>query len=648
MSDLNSPAAREMHTGERTPGAQEAAVGEGGREAAVVDSACVSMDSFSVDTAEATAAAAGGESKDDGAWQFAVGRVLLCRVRRVCTVLLSGKGHAGLGPWCMGLVAGKLAAEVVYYYAGTLPSEFYKVLGERDAGGFLPLLVRCMAIVAAAGASKAALEYASGLLGVAIRQELTQHTHMRYLRRPGFYAVASGSTVDNPDQRITQDIERLASGSAEVLPELLIAPFLIAYYSVRCWAIAGLFGPLAIYVYFGIGVVATRWAMPPIIRQVCALERAEGDFRFHHVRAGEFAEPIAFFGGEERECKEADSALAAVVGAQRRVLWRQLRLGLLTQIFSYLGSTVSYVVIGIPIIMGRYDDKSGAELSSLISMNAFVSIYLIFRFSTVIEQVKRLADVAGYVTRVAQLWEELDGRASAAGQPGGGRRGARGTAIVASGLAVCAPGGAQLVSGLDLEVGPGDSLLITGRTGAGKTAILRTLCGLWPAAGGEVRLPHADGAPDVFFLPQTPYIVGGSLRDQISYPGSWGGRQRECSDGDIGSLLSAVGLARLGSVVGGAPGFDQRRPAQEWLQLLSPGEQQKISMARVLFWRPAFAALDECTSALDAASEEVLYRALLSAGITPVSISHHESLARFHRRQLRLDGCGGYVLGAVG
>ncbi|KAJ2764212.1 hypothetical protein IWQ56_004575, partial [Coemansia nantahalensis] len=436
MSDWFPLAAREMRAGDR-PAAE------------IADSARASQDGSCAD-------APGGWQKADSGRQFTVGRVLLRRLRRVGAVALADPaGGGGLALWCAALVAGKLAAEVVYFYAGTLPSAFYQVLGDRNAAGFLPLLARCVALVVAAGASKAALEYAAALLGVAIRQALTRHTHAQYLRRPGFYAVAAAGggsgAVDNPDQRVTQDIERLATGAAEVLPELLIAPFLIAYYSVRCWSISGLFGPLAIYAYFILGAVATRLAMAPIIRRVWALERAEGDFRFAHVRAAQFAEAIAFYGGEDRERAEADSALAAVVDAQRRVLRKQLYLGLLVQIFSYLGSTVSYVVIGIPILMGAYDGKSGAELSSLISLNAFVSLYLIFRFSSVIEQSKRLADVAGYATRIVQLWEELDLVGDAPPEPGQTTTPrsapAAAAAIEAVRLSVATPSGRRLVSG---------------------------------------------------------------------------------------------------------------------------------------------------------------------------------------------------------
>ncbi|KAJ1866450.1 hypothetical protein LPJ78_001811 [Coemansia sp. RSA 989] len=589
-----------------------------------------------VDRTEATYESLSREAHNAGkarsAKQFTIGPVLVGRMRRVWRVLSE---RSRIGIWSLGLVAGKLAAEVVYYYAGIIPSEFYRVLGNRDREAFGPLLARCVGVVALAGMCKAGLEYASGMLGVAMRRELTQHTHSRYLRRGRLYPVVSGGRIDNPDQRIAQDVERLARSAAEVLTEVLVAPFLIGYYTAKCWMISGVFGPLAIYGYFVVGAIATRWAMGPIMRQVYKQEQAEGDFRFAQVRVREFAEAIAFYGGEAAERRQADGALEQVVEAQRRVVGRQLGLGLVTQVFAYLGSTVSYVVIGIPIFMGVYDDKSGAELSSLISLSAFVSIYLVFRFSSVIEQSKRLADVGGYVTRIAQLWEELDALdAEPPSEPGSGAAGQ----ISATNVTVATPAGKRLVAELSLQVEQGQSLLITGPNGAGKTSLLRTLCGLWRPLQGAVRMRRNE----VFFLPQTPYLPGGSLREQLSYPGMWAGEQRTCSDVQAAQLLQAVGLEQAACRIGGS--LDMQRSALEWQQRLSPGEQQRLAVARVLFWQPTFAALDESTSALDAAGEAAVYGALVAAGITLISVSHRAGAAGFHQRRLALDGQGGCTL----
>ncbi|KAJ2889527.1 ATP-binding cassette sub- D member 4, partial [Coemansia aciculifera] len=274
--------------------------------------------------------------------QYAVGLLMVRRLHRIFAVLLASQTPRYIGLGCGGLLAGKLASEIVFYYAGRLPSEFYKVLGDKDLAAFFPLLLRCMVVVAAAGTFRAALDYAAAALGVMMRSALATHTHKRYISANVFYNTVSRGAVDNLDQRITQDVERLSSSIATVLPELLVAPFMIAYYTVRCWSMAGPLGPLSIYVYFVIGALSTRAIMPPIIRNVYHQEREEGNLRFQEVRITEFAESIAFFAGEDRERIATDEALARVIGVQHTLLCRRFWLGLITQVFSYLGATVSY------------------------------------------------------------------------------------------------------------------------------------------------------------------------------------------------------------------------------------------------------------------------------------------------------------------
>ncbi|KAJ1823306.1 hypothetical protein LPJ60_001663 [Coemansia sp. RSA 2675] len=585
--------------------------------------------------------------------QYAVGMLMLRRLYRIFAVLLASRTPRRIGLGCGALLVGKLAAEVVFYYAGRLPSEFYKVLGDKDLKAFFPLLLRCMAVVAAAGTARAALDYGAAALGVMMRSALTTYTHKRYIRGRAFYETIARGTVDNPDQRITQDIERLSSSMATILPELLIAPFLIAYYTVRCWSMAGPLGPLAIYVYFVAGALCTRAVMPPIIRRVYQQEREEGNFRFQEIRITEFAESIAFFAGEDRERTAADAALGRVIGVQHALLRKQFWLGLITQVFSYLGATVSYAIIAVPIFLGKYDAKTGSELSSIISMNAFVSMYLIYRFSVVIEQAKKLSDIAGYTARVVQLWEEVD-RIEDMEHNLGEEGDEDDMRIVAENVTVSTPSGEQvLVSALTVDVVIGRSLLITGPNGVGKTSVLRTLCGLWRPAAGSVRVPRHE----LFFLPQAAYIVSGSLREQLSYPGhqrgqSSGSLARVCGDADLARLLSAVGLAQLVGRITSATGasaadhlaYDRPYPVSFWLKVLSPGEQQKVSAARALFWRPRFAILDECTSALDSAAEASIYQALVDAGITLVSVSHRQSLLKYHHMRLDLLPQGQYSL----
>ncbi|KAI7829114.1 ABC transporter transmembrane region 2-domain-containing protein [Kickxella alabastrina] len=592
--------------------------------------------------------------------QYTVNLLLFRRLRRIAHVLHQSGGRIALR--CLLLLSAKLASEGVFYYSGKLPSEFYRVLGDRDRSAFFPLLVRCFLIVALAGACQAALALLSGLLGVHMRVALTAYTHRSYVSAGVLYPVVSRGLVDNPDQRVTQDIERLTGSLATILPELLIAPFLIAYYTVKCWAMSGVIGPLSIYFYFVLGVLISRCAMPPVIRQVYLLERAEGDFRFAHLRMAEFAESIAFFSGESREQQAIDANLHAVATVQRRLLGSQFWLSMVTQVFSYLGSTVSY-------------------------LNAFVSLYLIYRFSVVIEQTRKLTDVAGFTARIVQLWEEIDGmndnryvpppmrteNGEEYSQTQQQQQQQQQDQLVADSLTVCTPGGIPLVRDLNLVIRPGESLIITGANG------------LPYRANSTGTSSSFSSSPAVFFLPQTPYIIAGSLRAQITYPctttfssssssnsnnnnnnnnnnndssseysNTW------CSDADITQLLSLINLTHIIDTLKQAVAtaaaennymdksiFDCEFPVQFWLKALSPGEQQKMSLGRVFWCKPLFAVLDECTSSLDIHAEEEVYRLLVENGVTLVSVGHREELWKYHRRRLHLVHGGRYELSDI-
>jgi putative ATP-binding cassette transporter len=138
----------------------------------------------------------------------------------------------------------------------------------------------------------------------------------------------------------------------------------------------------------------------------------------------------------------------------------------------------------------------------------------------------------------------------------------------------------------------------------------------------------------MIFLPQRPYIVLGSLREQLLYPHL----ERETTDTQLREVLEKVNLADLPERVGG---FDAEL---DWSHLLSLGEQQRLAFARLLLSRPRYAILDEATSALDKTNEENLYRQLRASGTTYVSVGHRSSLLGYHDRVLELRGGGNWRL----
>jgi putative ATP-binding cassette transporter len=186
-----------------------------------------------------------------------------------------------------------------------------------------------------------------------------------------------------------------------------------------------------------------------------------------------------------------------------------------------------------------------------------------------------------------------------------------------------------LVQKLSLDILPGQSLMIVGESGCGKSSLLRAIAGLWYAGCGRIIRPGLD---EILFLPQKPYMLLGSLRSQLLYPKQGGA----IPDAELLGLLVKVNLPDLAERFGGLD------VDVDWEKVLSIGEQQRLAFARVLLTRPRYVILDEATSALDSANEEALYTQLAASGTTLVSVAHRSTILKFHKQVLALTGDGGW------
>ncbi|XP_031212653.1 ATP-binding cassette sub-family D member 4 isoform X2 [Mastomys coucha] len=368
------------------------------------------------------------------------------------------------------------------------------------------------------------------------------------------------------------------------------------------------------------------------------------------------AEPAAFYRAGLVEHMRTDRRLQRLLQTQRELMSRELWLYIGINTFDYLGSILSYVVIAIPIFSGVYGDLSPTELSTLVSKNAFVCIYLINCFTQLIDLSTTLSDVAGYTHRIGELQEALldmsrksqdcetldESEWDLDKAPGCSTTEPSDTAFLLDRVSILAPSSDKpLVKDLSLKICEGQGLLITGNTGTGKTSLLRVLGGLWDSMKGSVQMLADFGPHGVLFLPQKPFFTDGTLREQVIYPLKE--IYPDSGSADDERIMRFLELAGLSSLVKRTGGLDQQVD-WNWYDVLSPGEMQRLSFARLFYLQPKYAVLDEATSALTEEAESELYRIGQQLGMTFISVGHRPSLEKFHAWVLRLHGEGSWEL----
>lgn len=441
-----------------------------------------------------------------------------------------------------------------------------------------------------------------------------------------------------------------------MVSKLIISPFTLVYYTYQCFQSTGWLGPVSIFGYFIVGTMVNKMLMGPIVVKLVQQEKLEGDFRFKHMQIRVNAEPAAFFRAGHVEHVRTDRRLQRLLRTQRELMSKELWLYIGVNTFDYLGSILSYVVIAIPIFSGVYGDLSPTELSTLVSKNAFVCMYLISCFTRLIDLSTPLSDVAGYTHRIGELRETLldlalqsqegeiqdESTWDLARAPGWPAVEPTGTAFLLEQVCISAPSSNKpLIKDLSLKICEGQSLLITGNTGTGKTSLLRILGGLWASPLGSVQMLTDFGPHGVLFLPQKPFFTDGTLREQVIYPLKE--IYPDSGSTDDERIMRFLELAGLSSLVARTEGLDQQVD-WNWYDVLSPGEMQRLSFARLFYLQPKYAVLDEATSALTEEVESELYRIGQQLGMTFISVGHRRSLEKFHTLVLKLCGEGRWEL----
>jgi vitamin B12/bleomycin/antimicrobial peptide transport system ATP-binding/permease protein len=510
----------------------------------------------------------------------------------------------------------------------------FNALQLNDAAGFFQAFVSILLLILVILITVLLRTFMVQTLQLRWRRWLTDQYLTHWLADRVFYRLRFSGQIDNPDQRIAEDVHLFIDHTLSMGLGLVGTLVMLGSFTVILWNLGGSItipiGGLALAIpgylcwvallYSGVGSVLAHLVGRPLIHLNNRQQRVEADFRFSLVRLREEAEGIALYGGEAQERGIALRRFQAVYDNVKRLILRncqfltfQLFVGQFTNFFPLLVAAPRY--FSGAVSLGVLMQITNAFWQVNNSLSWFITNYNVFAVWRA--TVNRLTEFGREMAREARQ-EGVGARLETAAQQ----------SIDLQEVGAALPDGTPLLAPVTLRLHPHEAVLLKGPSGCGKTTLFRILAGLWPFATGCIRLP---AGMKTLFLPQRPYMPIGTLREALWFPA----RPVLERDVDARTVLAAVDLAALG----------QRLDEQgHWTQLLSLGEQQRLALARAFLLEPDWLFLDEATSALEEDQETMLYRRLADAlrHTTLISIGHRRSLEAHHKRVISVDRKPGY------
>jgi len=528
------------------------------------------------------------------------------------------------------------------------------------------------------------LKYFTTMLALCFRMNLNKYVHEKYLNGVTFYNVCNLGKykVDNVSERITSDIEKFSQEVSDVYASTFKPLMDIVLFTYKLANNTSWRGPMILYSYFALSSLIKLIVTPPFGKLGARESQLAGDFRSAHERLITNSEEVAFYDGSTRE--------RTIINQKMDQLHNQITVYALSKAFigvldnllvKYWATIAGYFAIFAPIISGQSKDKSAMQLTEDYARNTRYLTNLADAISSLVLLSNKISLLKGHAKRVGEIVDRLDEADdnhvlqftriteetefdhSSKGQIGeivsmwklktekrqklepSGLSAMVGDVEVREGenisfehIDVISPDGKLLAKDLTFTVKPGSNVMITGPNGAGKSSLFRLIGELWP--------PHRHGnmkssiekpkKRDILFVPQKPYLVLGTLRDQVIYPHSYQDmRDQNITDEDLEKLLSIVdpkGYIRK------SWNWDDQK---DWFHAFSGGQKQRIAMARLFYHKPKFAILDECTSAVSDEVEDEIYQTCNKLGITLFTVSHRKYLRKHHNYLLTIEGRDG-------
>jgi len=501
------------------------------------------------------------------------------------------------------------------------------VLVEKNAAAFWQFLWVYAGVLIIAIPVIVLYRYTRLKLGLFWREWLTKDFLDRYFENRAYYELdsnAANTEVDNPDQRITEDIRSFTGTTLSFLLDILDSILTLISFTAILWSISRpLTGGLVVYALAGTAIAVI--AGTKLIRINYDQLRLEANFRYGMVHVRDNAESIAFYRGESLEIQQVVQRLvAALRNFDFLIIWQAI-IDFFQYAYNYFARLVPYLIVAPLYFAGNADFGT-------IGQSYFAFSQVLSALSLITNQIQSIASFAASINRLGMLNEELDQPGPAPDSPDHRIETRIAPRIAIEHLTLRTPNSEQtLIEDLSLEVGDFERLLVVGASGCGKSSFLRAIAGLWTNGEGAITRPDSQ---EMLFLPQRPYMLLGNLREQLIYPNL----RSHISDDEILEVLQLVNLADLPQRLG------SMEVVKDWPSVLSLGEQQRLAFARILLSHPKYVMLDEATSALDVKNERQLYELLRSLELVYISVGHRPSLLDYHQVVLELGTQTGWRL----
>jgi putative ATP-binding cassette transporter len=535
-----------------------------------------------------------------------------------------------------GLLAAVIAIELAVVFLSVLFNRwnnvFYNALQERNRDVFTYQIGYFCFLAAIYIALKVYQLYLNQWLQIRWRRWMTDRYLGGWLHDANHYRMQLlGDAADNPDQRIAEDTQRFVEQTLSLGIGLLSSVVTLVSFVFILWGLSNeaplhLFGrDIAIpgYLVWGaliyalLGTVLTHLIGWPLVGLNFQQQRYEADFRFNLVRARENAEQIALLRGEPVERSRLLSRFGFVVENWLGIMQRTKKLTAFTATYSQASIIFPYVLVAPAYFAEKVQLGGMMQTASAFNSVQDALSFFITSYRTLAEWQSVVARLSGFETSIENA-AALTTKENIIHVASDDK-----AAIDLERLVVSLPSGAPLVTADGFNIKSGERTLLTGPSGSGKSTLFRAIAGIWPFGTGSIAIP---AQATLMMLPQRPYFPVGSLIAAITYPAEASAFSRE----QVGEALVMVGLPKLAS---------RLDEDAHWNRTLSPGEQQRLGIARALLHAPEYLFLDEATASLDEPSEATLYRLLEDKlpATTIVSIGHRSTLEAFHQRNVKLD-----------